>query len=392
MPGKTFVFRTGSTDNAPLQDGIAALFNNHSDPTAYLEIKRIRLLPLSGASVASGAMVLKRISAISGGDAVDAVKHDTDSSSLPSQVIVKTIPDSVTATDTFRSLGEVPIFQSTVSGSQIARMQSASIGSARTQNQDFIRFPASADVERIILREGEGLAICQGAFSVPHAGAVGICIRNTSSGACYTYRSRDVRNRGAADLAHIAILNGTGSGVVLEVYSIEYPEEGEANTPTLRIARIEGIVGGVDASSDILKFDTDATIPSSIQAFEGPFRAILCGENNCGLQIDWHTRHGIDGISVAQQQNVGVFRRLSSPVISSDAGSTFYWEVARSLVWSSNESAAEDIIIRPGHGIAILAGRAGVIDNSTMNAYQVEITFNYVPPTQSRRAVVLLGA
>lgn len=391
MSGKTFVFRTNSVDPAPLEDGLAALINEHPDPSVYLEIKRIRLLPVSGQTALAGGLTVSSISAISGGDDVSYAKHDTDSADLPATVLIRSIPDSVTETGVYRRAADVPLLQSTLALGCVTRLQSGSISSARTQYQDLVRFPISSDVERIVLREGEGVALIQGAFSVPHAGAIGVCVRETTSGACYVIRSRDIRSRGARGLAQFALLNGTGSGVVLEVYSIEYPEEGEATIPGVRIARIEGIRGGVEAPGSILKLDTAADIPSTIRAVEGPFRATLAGENTGGAQIDWHTRHGIDGISVAQQQNLGVFRRLTSPVTSTDQSSAFVWEVGRSLVWSTNETYVEGIRLRSGQGIAILAGRAGTIDNSTFNCYQVEITFNYHPPAFSRRSSMALG-
>jgi hypothetical protein len=378
--GKTFVFRTGSADGATLEDGIAAIFNAHTDRRAVLDVRRVRLLPTSGqAAFGCGTLKLCRISALSGGEDVYIRKHDTGSADLPAEVLVRAVADSVTTSDTLRTIGEIPVFNSLLAGGSIgARVPSRPLGSARTQTDDLMRFPTSSDVERIVLREGEGLSICEGAFGVPRAGAAGFCVRNTSSGACYTVRSRDIRRRGSPGLSHLAIFNGSGSGVILEVFSVQYPEEGEATIPLVRLAKISGYVGGVDASENILKLDTQATIPSTVKALGGPFRAQLMGEDS-GTTIDWHSRHGVDGLNVLQQQNIGVFRRLTSPVISTDAESPLLYSFANSLVWQSS-GANEGIILRPGEGLAVLAGRAGVVDNSTMNCYQVEMLFNYIPP------------
>ena len=387
---KSFIFRTNSVDPATLQDGMVALFNESTNPTETIDVRRIRLLPVAGASpLTGGTLNLCLISALSGGNDVVVSKHDTDSASLPAQVLIRAIPDSTTVTSVLRRIGENPSFNSIVAGSCIARMPTSSLGSARTQSDDLWRSPTSADVERVILREGEGLAICQGAFSVPHAGAAGFCIRNTSTGACYTIRSRDVRTRGTSELSHIAILNGSGSGVVLEVFSIQYPEEGEAIIPTMRIAKISGYEGGTDASSDILKTDTDFYLSSAIKAIEGPFRAKLMGEDN-GVVIDWHIRHGIDGHSILRQQDIGVIRRLTFPVQSTDQSSTFLYSLANCIIFQANGENG-GIILRGGEGLALLAGRAGLMNNSTMNCYQVEIVFNYNPPAITRRTTLALG-
>lgn len=392
----TFVFRSGAVDPAPLQDGLVAILNNHPDPKACIDIRRIRLLPVGGQAITGcGTYTLDRISAISGGEDIAYSKHDTDSADLPAEVIIRSIPESVTITSTLRRIGELPMFSSTLSGYCLARVQSAARGSAKTQSDDLIRFPTSADVERIILREGEGIAIVQDAFSVPHGGAAGFCIRETTSGACYTVRSRDVRTRGTADSPHIAVFNDSGSGVVLEIFNIQYPEEGEYDMPHIRIAKIDGVEGGVDASADILSLDTEKTLPSTINVFEGPFRAKLAGEDS-GVPYDWHTRHGIDGYNIRRQFRSGVVRTISMPVISTDAGSTLLYSLQNALVWAAY-GANSGIILRPGEGIAVLSGRemlsdAASINNSTMNCYQAEITFNYISPPQSQRAGLNLGA
>lgn len=387
---RTFIFRTGSVDPATLQDGMVAVFNASSDPSESVDIRRVRLLPVSGTNpLNSGTLKLCRISAISGGDVVVPSKHDTSSSDLPAQVLIRTIPDSVTTTSLLRRIGEVPVLNSLLAGSCIARSPSSPKGTAKTQSDDLWRSPTSADVERIILREGEGLAICEDSFSVPHAGAAGFCVRNTSSGACYTIRSRDVRKRGTPDLAHIAILNGSGSGIILEIFNIQYPEEGESTIPQCRLAKICGYEGGIDSSADIIKPDTEMYISPSIKVIEGPFRAKLMGEDS-GNPVDWHIRHGIDGYSIAKQQDVGVIRRFTFPVRSTDQSSSFLYSISNCIVYQANGSA-DGIILRNNEGLALLAGRAGLMDNSTMNCYQVEIVFNYNPPSITRRSTVLFG-
>lgn len=387
---KTFVFRTLSVDLATLQDGLACIFNNHSDTSATIDIRRIRLIPVSGQNATgAGTLTIDRISAISGGDDVAVSKHDTASDDLPAEVLIRSIPNSVTITETLRRVGETPMFNSLLAGACIVRAPSRGLGSARTHADDLFRFPTSSNVERIILREGEGLAICEDVFSVPHAGACGFCIRDATSGACYTIRSRDVRRRAIADLAHIAVFNGSGSGVVLEIFNIQYPEEGEAVTPTLRIAKITGYEGGTEAPDNILKFDTETNL-DGITAIEGPFRAKLMGEDN-GVTIDWHTRHGVDGVSILQQQKFGVIRNLTYPINSSDAGSAVKFGIPNTLVWEARGSNI-GIVARPGEGVAILAGRAGVLDNSTFNCYQVEMIFNYNAPVKTKRTTVMMGA
>lgn len=390
---KTYVFRSRSLDPGPLQDGLVGIFNTETDPRSTIEVRKIRLLPVSGTSVVAntsilaGKCVVQRITAMTVGagdaSAQNVRKHDTNSADLPAEVVVCVLPDSVTATDAFRYYGDAPQLNLIQAGSALATRgySTARSGGVYPQVADVYRVTIGTDLEPIILNEGEGLAVSEHTYSVPHGGAIGFIVTNTVTGATYSIRSRDTRKRAVPGLAYVGIMNGTGSGITLAVRMIEMPEEGDTTIPYIRIARIIGTEGGTDGNDGILSYDTQsdsAYAGFGVSIIEGPFRARLIGEDS-GMVTTWHTLTGTR-IPVAESHNIGTLRNLTYPVQSTNQSSAMYWEFNRSLVFSVG-SGQPGIVLRPNEGLGVLAGRAGIIDQSTFNCYQVEITFTVHPPT-----------
>jgi len=126
MP-ETLYIKLDAVDVRPLEDGLLGIFNNEaSDDRRYFELVSLRVspsAPLSNTTAGvgrSGALSLRRITALSGGDSITPIRMDTADAALPAQVLVRNDPDSVTATDIFRRIADAPAYSSTVANTQLS--------------------------------------------------------------------------------------------------------------------------------------------------------------------------------------------------------------------------------------------------------------------------------
>lgn len=404
---QTFYALFPRVDVRPLTDGLAAVFNaEETDARRYFEVTRIAVRPASGWAAANGTTMpaakcaLYRITAMTGGATVDAVKRDTGSADLPAEVSCVTFPDSVTVSGApLRSLADAPALTGTTGTNMwtSARVYGGALSPYLRANQaDVLRFQGNSTIERIVLREGEGVAVVLTAHGWPRAGQINFTVVNQSTRETYQFRSRDIGHPYLTDSAMIGILNGSGSGVVLEVNAAEFPNDGESNYPVFRLAKIARATDG-DAVTPIAA-DTDNAVPEALVCTGGDFDSGLYGSGQ-GVQFDWQTTHGAT-FSITQQQNVATLRRLSGVHPFNTVGVTPGLRVGQEDVELYCAPAGSGIVLRPQEGLALLAGRAGVIESSTFAYFDVEATILHYPPpssvgggnTYSRSRVVNAGA
>lgn len=294
---ETLYIKLDAVDVRPLEDGLLAIFNNETaDDRRYFELVSLRVspaAPLSNITAGvgrAGAMSIRRITALSGGDSVTPTRMDTADAALPSQVLVRNNPDSVTATDTFRRIADAPSYSLTTANTQLS---SRTYGGSMVTHQkshyaDIWRGGESVDVEPIILREGQGVAIFQNEYGTQHSMQTAAVVTNTATGATYICRSLDVSTDRRLGESNFGIFNGTGSGVVLAVKMWVLPMDGEAvMIPPLRLCRIAGTSLGGDTVTPI-RPDTSKSVPSALQVLSGPFQPRISGE----WQPDYYTTHG----------------------------------------------------------------------------------------------------
>jgi hypothetical protein len=395
MP-ETFLVYQRAVNVRPLEDGLFAIFNDEaSDLRRYYELVNLRLSPVAPTSNAqygsgrAGALALFRTTASSGGDAVSPLKHDTASASLPSEVTFTTNPNSVTTSGiALKLIADAPTYFAAIGGTSLSSRQFS--GGLVTWKHDAFAtlgdFGASVDVEPIVLREGEGVAVTQTEYGVPHGMIVAMFVANTATGATYAYLSTDVATNALIDGPLVSLFNASGSGVALAVRVAFIPLDEETNATTslsltvpavnLRLARIFGLDTSADAAN-IIKPDTTVSTPASMRAVVGPFRSRLEGS----WQWDWSYTHGAT-ISVLQQQNAGVFRRNPAMKVFGAIGQSLNGIQLNGLA-DIDIFAAEPgngIIVRPGEGVGLLAGTAGLLSNSTFINYNIEATILHYPP------------
>jgi hypothetical protein len=401
MP-ETLYIKLDAVDVRPLEDGLLAFFNTESsDDRRYFELVSLRVSPAAPTSNntagvgRSGMMSIRRISALSGGNAASVIKMDTGDASLPSQVSVVSDPDSVTLGDVFRRIADAPAYSFSIANSQFS---SRTYGGSMLTHQkshmaDIWRGGESADVEPIILREGEGLAIVQDSYGTQHSMQTAAVITNTATGATYICRSTDLSTDRRLSEANFAIFNGTGSGVVLAVRLWVLPMDGEAvMTPPLRLCRIAGLAMGGDMVTP-LRPDTSKSVPSALSIKSGPFQPVIEGE----WQADYYSTHGqaFAGTAAAlaawnkAQIDAGTFSRATSTqnfrAIGEVPGGIRVGTLKDDMLFDAQPG--KGILIKPGDGLALVAGRdvasggtQAVGSNSTFINFDIEATILHYPP------------
>ena len=404
MP-ETLYLKLDAVDVRPLEDGLLGIFNNESaDERRYFELVSLRVspsAPLSNTTAGvgrSGALSIRRITALSGGDSVTPIRMDTADAALPAQVLVRNDPDSVTASDIFRRIADAPAYSSTVANTQFS---SRTYGGSMVTHQkshfaDIWRGGESVNVEPIILREGQGLAIFQDEFGTQHSMQTAAVVTNTATGATYICRSTDLSTDRRLGNATFGIFNGSGSGVTLAVKLWVLPMDGESITvPQLRLCRIGGVTLGGNTVTPI-RPDTSKTVPSALRVVSGSFQPVISGE----WQADYYQTHGLAYQSAGAalqawnkaQIDAGTFSRATLTqnfrAIGESPGSIRVGTMDDDLLFSAEPGSG--IIIKPGDGLGLVAGTfvnvAGtqaVGNTSTFINYDIEAVLLHYPPTVS---------
>jgi len=382
----TYTWRVARVDSTPLVDGIAMLYNESN--LGVLEVTQVRFVEpseMASTLIGTGIQTLVRVSAASGGFEIGYVKYDTLSPDLPAEVVCLSSPVVVEG-DVLRNLSDCPQHQSQVVSTMISSRvsgRSTRRADSSTADQIWLSYNTQNPTERIILQEGEGISLVQRSGIVPHALTLNIKVCDQSTGATYVFRTRDIGTL-VGGRAIWSLMNNFGSGVVLGVVSITMSEDGDMGnalgipTPTtIRLIRTEGYVPGVFTPEEgaIIANEPSHPLPSGVKVYEGAFKAALPGYYE-GSQYFWDTTDS-SVVNVAREQRSGLFRqivRCPRPNRVGDACTTpdNGFDVFAAKVGTG-------IVLRRGEGLAIAGGRAGVLDNSQLNYFDMRVTFVYRP-------------
>lgn len=227
-----------------------ALFN----PTGSgktVRVRRVDVLPLMAQTTTTpNNFDLYRITAHTGtADAIAAASLDSNNAALPAQVVLARRPATVTTSGSqWDGASAIPLANDTRAlGYTFAAMP----WSRRVGKLD----AATAEFQRCTLREGEGIAVSlNSAVGLVYRFMVTLTVRVAATGACYIYTFPVT----PAVLPLFSLLNGAGSGVVLEVVSLDYRVIGTDVLPQIALEPIDGIGDG-DAVTPIA-FDSTASI------------------------------------------------------------------------------------------------------------------------------------
>lgn len=403
MP-ETLYLKLDAVDVRPMEDGLLAIFNTETaDERRYFELVSLRVSPSAPISNAvagvgmAGGLSIKGITALSGGDSITPIRMDTGSGALPAQVLIRNDPVSVTATDVFRRIADAPAYSLTVGNSQYsARTYGGSMVSHQKSHfADIWRGGENVDVEPIILNEGQGVGLFQDAYGSQHSMQTAVVVTNTATGATYICRSVDLSTDRRLGQANFAILNGSGSGVVLAVKLWVLPGDGEAVLlPALRLCRIAGLALGGDTVTPILP-DTSKSVPSALSVKSGPLQPVIAGE----WQADYYQTHGLAYQGTGALLTAWNTAQIDAGVLSRSTRAQEFraiGEVSGMRTGTMDDDLlfsavpGKGILIKPGDGLAVVAGRnfnfAGtqtVGSTSTFINFDIEATILHYPPTTS---------
>ena len=265
-PGSTpFAVEKVSTalSDFPYNDHLApiAIFNGQGSGVK-LNIKLLNCRPLTGPQNATSLVDLQRITAMSGGDTLTPVKLDSGSADLPSQVRAAVDMSSVTGTTSIRR-------DFICSGANftraLANMTSMLNGDSRAgfDSGEFLRSSgADLDCQKHVLREGEGLAVQFASGGPTFCWGMSAVLRNVATGECYRFNDM-IEPRFMSGSYAWGIINGAGSGVVLELSRIQIRELGTDETPYITYEPIDGICWESEDAIHVMA-DSAETLPAEV--------------------------------------------------------------------------------------------------------------------------------
>lgn len=241
-----------------------ALYNDF-DSNVKLKIKRVVIRPISGRTSTTAPIVnIDIISAVSGGDDIVPFKMDTNNLDLPSQILIKEDPPSVTSVSTIkRTMGLMTMSFTRA----LAGLSDASLGQYSSGNDSAVTFDSGycdlGQTQGITLHEGDGFAVTYTTLQCQQTVMLNMLFK-TEDG---TY---GVRNAITPEPARptFAIFNGVGSGKTITILLMEMHEIGDDTLPFWMIEKIDSIgeqVAPPSVSESIIKFDTNnADLPTDV--------------------------------------------------------------------------------------------------------------------------------
>jgi len=333
-----------------------ALFN----PTGSgktVRVRRAEVMPLMAQTTTTpGNYDLYRITAHTGtDDAIAAVKLDSNNAALPSQVVLARRPATVTTSGSqWDGACAIPLANDTKA---MGYGFAATPWAQRLHRQD----ATTAERQRMTLREGEGIAVSLNNLTgLVYRFMVTLTVRVAATGACHTYTFPVT----PAVLPLFSLLNGSGSGVVLEVVSLAYQEIGTGVIPQIALEPIDGIGDG----------DTLTPVPLDSTASIGT----IVAKRNAKILMRG-AKHGAL-ISVPHEQWQVPVGFGTGPGLANLTSDFPFFRQAKPY---PNEL---DIVLREGEGIAITYKNAG-----SLGRMRHAITFTVDGPVYPAEADVRDG-
>lgn len=395
MAGGSFRYTVRFADPQPLRDGLAGLIvDGPVDPSMVVDVRRVTLRRTgdNGQPVPS-IFDIQKATSYAGGDLAAAAKFDLSAANLPAGVRVVTMPDRADyGSDILTSFQDSYGHAGVTGGSLAGRYPSRYRLGAIAADNVWASGSKTTAIESAILREGEMYAIRQRVSTNGRATrsiVFSLMLRNVSSGRCYNYMCRDLSVPSEFGGPILIIENASGSGVVMELMSVETYIEGDTSlSSTVRLALIEGFYGIENCPPTYVEapvaFDTNNVCPSSVKCLESGFLAKLKGTSDGNAQ-DWMSNPGAGGITTTNQQRIGRIRARPSQLgLISQVGYVYSDKGDASIFYAAGKRA-EGIILRGGQCLAVLAGCNGQIESSPHNIQDIIFDFNIRYGSNGRR-------
>lgn len=187
-------------------------------------------------------------------------KYDSTNTTLPAQVVACRFPSSVSLTgDVLRKHPKQNNYSPAVAlNSLFARLHR---GGKHTEGNDVILSNYNTNAQYVTLREGEGLALhCNDTNNFTMIIELTVGIRNQATGDCYLYKVPCYTHF----LPLFSIMNGAGSGVVLEVFHVSCQDTGTILIGRWAVEPIVGIQSHYDEQVQVVPHDSAVPLADGI--------------------------------------------------------------------------------------------------------------------------------
>lgn len=318
----------------PYLTHVAALaIFNPTGSSRVVEVQSVGISPLvERTATVQTQMGVTRITAATGGDAITAVPLDSSNTALPSQVVVAGNPATITTSGTVISRVAITPQQNVVRA--LAGLRQS--GGGRFDMGRLYGAQPHTDAQRITLREGQGVAVTmQDAAFTPVEIEWSVTFRVAATGATWTATGWDT----TCTLPAFSLMNGSGSGVVLEIVNISVWEAGEDALPQFSIEAIDAINNG--ATLTPVSFDTTNTALGTVTARANT--TVLSAGAKYGALIVTPRRRAVAGVAQGRGPGLAVMNIEGIAPVS---------------VFASPASGL-GMVVREGEGLAIIQRNTG---------------------------------
>lgn len=357
-----------------------------SGKTLAITDVRANVLAMRSDTQIPGIYELRRCSAYSGGTALTSkYAFDTGATALPSQVVFIRHPASVTTSDLLRRFQDALQWGNTTTTQWMwqARMPGfldRNEAGRNLEGHNIWHTDGISDTEPIILREGEGLAMLRAVMGIPQQQRWELAIKVVSTG--YTFRIEDPYSGTPAftNDASWVLMNGSGSGVTLQVHVISLPEIGQTGIPRIRLIRCADVhKGNLYTTETVVQHDTLNTL-TGIEAYSGPLQVDVAPD--FGLAFNYQNYQGSPYTTVLQH-SWGLLRTklLNDPnvTLSANGMAGAFGIVESEELWPGDRRGLaagwpEDVLVlAPGEAVAVIGGAAGTIEDNGRAWFSVDI-------------------
>lgn len=277
----------------PYNEQVAALAIWNGTKDSYVHLHQLTALPVIGPqNLIVGCLRLRSYSAASGGEVLPAQKYDSAASAPPAEITARYAPESYTAATAIwkRITTESTASLTRTFASFCARQWGDS--SKGVDNSEISKLTGDADLQKIVLREGEGIGLEAETSSPPCALLATIVFRIVSTSASYRINTV-IRPRWIAGETIMTLMNGSGSGVILEVCRVQIREAGTDDIPLLTWEPIDGMNLAFGDTPTVLPMDSRNILPAGITVRSGAMIYKAGTKSGATLTLPWDRRQAL---------------------------------------------------------------------------------------------------
>jgi hypothetical protein len=248
----------------PMNEQVAALAIWNGSKDRFVHLHQLSVLPIIGPQNLASMIQLRSYTAASGETVISPQSYDSAASAPPSQVEALYAPYTATAGAAIwkRIPCEPGANLTRLLASLCARLWGDS--SKGVDNSEVCKLTGDADLQKIVLREGEGVGLQMTAASPPCALLATIVFRVVSTSASYRV-NQVIRPRFDAGETVMTLMNNSGSGVVIEVCRVQIRESGTDDLLLCSWEPIDGMNLDFGDPASVVGMDSRNVLPAEIK-------------------------------------------------------------------------------------------------------------------------------